>query len=302
LIACFRQHWPGGAELTEKDVIRLIGEQADKGFLVTGIRKWCMRKRRRSAHELLEDEKWMCPWNCGRYFRSTSTKSIQRHATDCHIRVTGAGIDSVIPTIPTEAQRTGRRYDGGQCDDAGGCTDANYHIPVAQIETSITSPSFCTSASAPDFNPRSILSSAATANHLYPESSSASTPATISRQTKDVTAQLQTLICDIYRRCGTNHPVFSSALLTPDLVSRLLNEQVENNEMVAGDAASPTRSKKTTAARPKNVNADLSEHAVSGSISGLFQSSWTCKCGESFKITSSRTMQKHRALCALYKK
>jgi hypothetical protein len=41
------------------------------------------RKRRRSA-ELAAHEKWVCPRGCGKYYRTTSTRSIREHAATCN--------------------------------------------------------------------------------------------------------------------------------------------------------------------------------------------------------------------------
>jgi len=40
-------------------------------------------QRRRTADELDEEEKWYCPKRCGKFYRKTSTKSIQKHRVTC---------------------------------------------------------------------------------------------------------------------------------------------------------------------------------------------------------------------------
>eukprot|EP00472_Partenskyella_glossopodia_P014711 CAMPEP_0197525072 /NCGR_PEP_ID=MMETSP1318-20131121/10599_1 /TAXON_ID=552666 /ORGANISM="Partenskyella glossopodia, Strain RCC365" /LENGTH=231 /DNA_ID=CAMNT_0043078233 /DNA_START=64 /DNA_END=759 /DNA_ORIENTATION=- len=41
------------------------------------------KKRRRRSNELREEERWTCPSGCGKYFRKTSTISIQKHTREC---------------------------------------------------------------------------------------------------------------------------------------------------------------------------------------------------------------------------
>ena len=86
VMQCFRLHWPGGDRLTEAEVSALISREQDAGHIVTGLRRWRMRQSRRSAGELAEHEKWKCPWECGQFYRSTSSRSIQRHAAICPLR------------------------------------------------------------------------------------------------------------------------------------------------------------------------------------------------------------------------
>jgi hypothetical protein len=40
-------------------------------------------RRRRKADELADHERWNCPFTCGKFYRNTSTLSIQKHKTIC---------------------------------------------------------------------------------------------------------------------------------------------------------------------------------------------------------------------------
>lgn len=48
--------------------------------------------RRRASTELGEHERWNCPFGCGKFFRSTSTRSVRRHRENCPIRPSDAHI------------------------------------------------------------------------------------------------------------------------------------------------------------------------------------------------------------------
>ena len=76
-VACFRKCWPGGDRLSEKELCRIIESQQKQGIVTTGFKRWRLRHSTRATHELREDEKWHCPWECGKCYRSTSTRSIQ---------------------------------------------------------------------------------------------------------------------------------------------------------------------------------------------------------------------------------
>jgi len=41
------------------------------------------RRRKRKPEELRMDEKWICPHGCGKFYRKSSTKSIQNHLSSC---------------------------------------------------------------------------------------------------------------------------------------------------------------------------------------------------------------------------
>lgn len=55
-------------------------------------------RKRRKAHELLDNERWNCPHGCGKFFRKTSTLSIHKHKLQCPLRVsTGAASPTLKP-------------------------------------------------------------------------------------------------------------------------------------------------------------------------------------------------------------
>ena len=48
-----------------------------------------MRQPRRLAEELADSDRWDCVWGCGKSYRATSSRSIQRHANSCYLRSDG---------------------------------------------------------------------------------------------------------------------------------------------------------------------------------------------------------------------
>ena len=91
LVSCFRQHnQSAAATMSDSQLSTLIAERQDTGQLQTGLRRWRMRSSRRRVDELRDEERWQCVWGCGKRYRSTSTRSIQRHIAECDRR-TGAG-------------------------------------------------------------------------------------------------------------------------------------------------------------------------------------------------------------------
>ena len=124
VVSCFKVHWPGGAELSDSELSSLIATQQDRGLLVTGLRRWKMRQSRRPANELTESEKWRCPWNCGKFYRSTSSRSIQRHATTCPNRAGNRSAEQGTPTS-ADSKRIKRQRDeeGGDEDGVRGSED-----------------------------------------------------------------------------------------------------------------------------------------------------------------------------------
>ncbi len=44
------------------------------------------KPKRRKGAELAEHEKWHCPFQCGKFYRKTSTRSIRRHRNECKYR------------------------------------------------------------------------------------------------------------------------------------------------------------------------------------------------------------------------
>ena len=91
-VACFRQHNQSSASsLSDTQLSSLIAERQDTGQLTTGLRRWKMRSARRRVEQLRDEERWECVWGCGKRYRSTSTRSIQRHIAECDRRPGGGG-------------------------------------------------------------------------------------------------------------------------------------------------------------------------------------------------------------------
>ena len=89
VVSCFRSHNPSSASLNDVDLSALIDTQHETGQLHTGLRRWRMRQPRRLAHNLSDDDRWDCVWHCGKSYRATSSRSIQRHTGDCFMRTQG---------------------------------------------------------------------------------------------------------------------------------------------------------------------------------------------------------------------
>ena len=307
MIKCFRTQWPCFAGLADKQIDRMIGEQQDRGLLITGIKQWRLRKGTRSAHELLEHEKWHCPWDCGKYYRNTSSTSIQRHARVCPARAEEIS-DKIRASESTHSRRnkalgdedtsTDRESDGSVGSEDNMSLAAYSHGPI-------TSPFLCASATTLDMrSPCNLPSALDDVDHLYPEPPATSQPDMLKERTKAVTLQLQTLIRNVHRRCGTDHPIFSSSMWTPQMLDRLLNEGAEQTDELSADISSGESFDERLVAAPHSyrTKGDASRNAVVSSDAAFVQSMWVCECGESFKVTSSRTMQQHRALCAMHRK
>ena len=77
---------------------------------VSGKRR---QKRRRKNAELLQHERWNCPRLCGTFFRSTSTRSIQRHRRMCDF-------EPPTPHAAAEDDAAGGGGGGGEGRGGGG--------------------------------------------------------------------------------------------------------------------------------------------------------------------------------------
>ena len=62
------------------------------------------QKTRRKSHELAAHERWNCPFMCGRYFRTTSTKSIHLHRMSCPSRPGGPVAVSDADRVASQAE------------------------------------------------------------------------------------------------------------------------------------------------------------------------------------------------------
>ena len=334
VVSCFRQHWPGGAELSEKELSTLIAAQQDRGLLVTGLRRWRMRQSRRAAHELSESERWRCPWDCGKYYRSTSSRSIQRHATTCPNRSeasrggrdgaaesAAASVAMQLSDADSDSESTSDTAAEGSGDQRQRKQRQQSHRSVGKkrlkLKVSVaesTSPSSGTQtpsmASSPFLPPAasSSLASGREVDYLYPDSTSspASTPssasyASLSQAKQEVALQLRTLVRDLYSRYGTNHPVFSSRMITHETLQTMLSDDAAADDDCRdmGDARGqqqPPAAAPSAAAPPAAAAPATTAGVGSGSLLA-----WTCECGLSFKITSSKSIQKHRAGCAVHR-
>lgn len=84
VIACFREYYPSEtAPLTDSQLNDLLATRQETGSIDTGLRTWRLRQQRRNAGDLPVNERWQCPNNCGRCYRATSVKSIQKHLVTC---------------------------------------------------------------------------------------------------------------------------------------------------------------------------------------------------------------------------
>ena len=70
-----------------------------------------MRQPRRLAGELCDDDRWDCVWVCGKSYRATSSRSIQRHANSCYLRSDGqtGDVDVKMWKERSKEQRRKRR-------------------------------------------------------------------------------------------------------------------------------------------------------------------------------------------------
>ena len=118
-VSCFRQHNQAAASsMTDSQLSGLIAERQDTGQLQTGLRRWRMRSSRRRVDELRDEERWECVWGCGKRYRSTSTRSIQRHIADCERRPQVPGARAPPPRrATTSVSRAGRESEGGDDDE-----------------------------------------------------------------------------------------------------------------------------------------------------------------------------------------
>jgi hypothetical protein len=69
------------------------------------------QKKRRKSHELAPHERWNCPYGCGRFFRSTSTKSIQSHKITCPLKMQDGdtAASSAVQPRPDESNEAYRQ-------------------------------------------------------------------------------------------------------------------------------------------------------------------------------------------------
>ena len=83
-LSCYRRHFPlECAGRSDGEVHELLAARQEEGIVHTGLRAWRLRQSRRAAHDLPPRERWECPLGCRQYYRSTSSKSIEKHLETC---------------------------------------------------------------------------------------------------------------------------------------------------------------------------------------------------------------------------
>ena len=110
VMACFRVHHRSTTgTLSDVEVSNVINELQESGQLTTGLRRWKERQPRRSAHELGPEDRWDCIWDCGKSYRSTSSRSILHHANTCMLRSSyhGGEMDAQTVRAITKQETTG---------------------------------------------------------------------------------------------------------------------------------------------------------------------------------------------------
>jgi len=97
---------PGGLS----DMHSLLNGRDMNGFNIMREGKPPMQRnqrKRRKARELNENEKWFCPKDCGKFYRSTSTRSIQKHKLMCdHITtaIAAAAVPAAVLQLHVNAE------------------------------------------------------------------------------------------------------------------------------------------------------------------------------------------------------
>ena len=124
---CFRAHNPSAAALSDEQLSAIISEQQASGQLITGLRRWKVRQPRRLAEDLSDEDRWDCLWGCGKSYRATSSRSIQRHANMCDMRPEGRTGDVDVKALQEQSreQRKKRREEpDGRVDSASGSSSS----------------------------------------------------------------------------------------------------------------------------------------------------------------------------------
>ena len=84
VLACYRKQFASECKgVSDAQIHELLVSQEEKGIIHTGLKRWRLRRGRRLAMDLPPHERWDCPNQCGRYFRSTSSRSIAKHKSAC---------------------------------------------------------------------------------------------------------------------------------------------------------------------------------------------------------------------------
>ena len=84
VLLCYRRQFAAECKgVSDAQIHDLLVSQEEKGTIHTGLKRWRLRRSRRLAMDLPPHERWDCPNQCGRYFRSTSSRSIAKHKVSC---------------------------------------------------------------------------------------------------------------------------------------------------------------------------------------------------------------------------
>jgi len=149
VLSCYRRQFPAECKgVSDAQIHDLLVSQEEKGAIHTGLKRWRLRRRRRLAMDLPPHERWDCPNQCGRYFRSTSSRSIAKHKLSCRY-----------------SERTGSDELQVQSSDS----TPNLHSLFASIMSPSTTSSSSSSSSS-SFSSFSSLSSSSS-SHLHGGSS-----------------------------------------------------------------------------------------------------------------------------------
>ena len=112
-LQCYRRHFPADcAGRSDGQVHELLAGKHEDGRVNTGLRAWRLRQSRRAAHDLPPHERWECPNGCRQCYRSTSSKSIERHMDTCTGR-------SLAKPQPQQQPATAAAADGGGSAEGG---------------------------------------------------------------------------------------------------------------------------------------------------------------------------------------
>ena len=90
-LSCYRTHHAAECRgMSDAEVHALLAIKQEDGEVQTGLRAWRLRQSRRQASELPQHERWECPNGCRQYYRSTSSKSIEKHTQTCTVKAHGS--------------------------------------------------------------------------------------------------------------------------------------------------------------------------------------------------------------------
>ena len=157
VLLCYRRQFASECKgVSDAQIHDLLVSQEEKGAIHTGLKRWRLRRSRRLAMDLPPHERWDCPNQCGRYFRSTSSRSIAKHKLSCR-----------------SAER-GEQSTRVQSSDATAIVSPGLHSSFASVVSPSTTSS--SSSSFSSFSTFSSSSSAAPPRYIGASSSVADRP------------------------------------------------------------------------------------------------------------------------------